>query len=85
MAACRGMQPIDTWLEIEFSLDESKFRECCLTVNLIRSVPSGVQTFSRWCGAKIPTLALPTQEECKNGRGPARRELPHEHVVDGFY
>ncbi|GBO44528.1 hypothetical protein AVEN_158608-1 [Araneus ventricosus] len=26
------------------------------------------QTFFRWCGAKIPTLARPTQEGCKAGR-----------------
>ncbi|GBN80515.1 hypothetical protein AVEN_126188-1 [Araneus ventricosus] len=31
-------------------------------------------TSSRWCGVKIPTLARPTQEGCKAGRGPARRE-----------
>ncbi|GBM89908.1 hypothetical protein AVEN_84294-1 [Araneus ventricosus] len=37
--------------------------------------PSG-QTFSLWCGAKIPTLARPTQKGCKAGRGPAGRAPP---------
>ncbi|GBM54335.1 hypothetical protein AVEN_263045-1 [Araneus ventricosus] len=31
------------------------------------------QTSSRWCGAKIPTLARPTHEGCKAGRGPAEK------------
>ncbi|GBL76779.1 hypothetical protein AVEN_53449-1 [Araneus ventricosus] len=26
------------------------------------------QTSTRWCGAKIPTMARPTHEECKAGR-----------------
>ncbi|GBO09907.1 hypothetical protein AVEN_104445-1 [Araneus ventricosus] len=34
------------------------------------------QTPSRWCGAKIPTLARPTQKGCKVGRGPAGRAPP---------
>ncbi|GBN63957.1 hypothetical protein AVEN_7703-1 [Araneus ventricosus] len=38
-----------------------------------------------WCGAKIPTLARPTQEGCKAGRGPAGREPPHQHAEDGIY
>ncbi|GBN04295.1 hypothetical protein AVEN_47425-1 [Araneus ventricosus] len=44
-----------------------------------------VQTSSDWCDTKIPTLALPTQEECKAARGPAGREPSHQHVEDGIY
>ncbi|GBO14118.1 hypothetical protein AVEN_250765-1 [Araneus ventricosus] len=45
----------------------------------------GGQTSSRWCGAKIPTLARPTQEGCKAGRGPVGKEPPHQHVEDWIY
>ncbi|GBM11712.1 hypothetical protein AVEN_75661-1 [Araneus ventricosus] len=43
------------------------------------------QTSSRWCGAKMPILARPTQEGCKAGRGAAGREPLHQHVEDGIY
>ncbi|GBM37658.1 hypothetical protein AVEN_132100-1 [Araneus ventricosus] len=45
----------------------------------------GGQTSSLLCGAKLPTLARPTQEGCKAGRGPAGREPPQQHVKDGIY
>ncbi|GBM53015.1 hypothetical protein AVEN_265972-1 [Araneus ventricosus] len=45
----------------------------------------GNQTSSRWCGAKIPTLARPTQEWFKASRGPAGREPLHQHVEDKIY
>ncbi|GBM79696.1 hypothetical protein AVEN_71222-1 [Araneus ventricosus] len=50
-----------------------------------RQIICGGQTSSRWCGVKIPTLARPTQEGCKAGRGPAGREPLHQHVEDGIY
>ncbi|GBM08260.1 hypothetical protein AVEN_82941-1 [Araneus ventricosus] len=42
------------------------------TLNLLNKS----QTSSHWCGAKIPTLARPTQEGCKAGRGPCTLNLP---------
>ncbi|GBN75883.1 hypothetical protein AVEN_34735-1 [Araneus ventricosus] len=45
----------------------------------------GGQTFSCWSGAKIPTLARPTQEGRKARRGPTGREQSHQHVEDGIY
>ncbi|GBN84138.1 hypothetical protein AVEN_206252-1 [Araneus ventricosus] len=45
----------------------------------------GGRTSSRWRGAKIPTLARPTQEGCKAGAEPAGRDPPHQHVEDGIY
>ncbi|GBM04266.1 hypothetical protein AVEN_41071-1 [Araneus ventricosus] len=38
-----------------------------------------------WRGARIPTLARPTQEVCKADTGPSGREPPHQHVEDGIY
>ncbi|GBL92883.1 hypothetical protein AVEN_25530-1 [Araneus ventricosus] len=41
-----------------------------------RQIIRSGQTSSRWCGAKIPTLARPTQKGCKAGRGPVGRPPP---------
>ncbi|GBM58119.1 hypothetical protein AVEN_164299-1 [Araneus ventricosus] len=58
------------------STEDPPYMKACCTLN---------QTSSCWYGAKIPTLARPTQKGCKAGRGPAGRELPHQHVEDGIY
>ncbi|GBL53979.1 hypothetical protein AVEN_126041-1, partial [Araneus ventricosus] len=48
----------------------------CVLGQLHDKLDIGGQRSSHLCGAKIPTLARPTQKGCKAGRGPVGRPPP---------
>ncbi|GBO28468.1 hypothetical protein AVEN_236374-1 [Araneus ventricosus] len=59
-----------------------KTTPCLKTPRICSAIKPRPSAVTLQCGAKTPTLGRPTQEGRKAGKGPVRREPPHQHVED---